>query len=136
MATLVAERMRLLAANISDEGRGEYFRLRSSDRAKAGVPEAAQRAVEELVYEEALSHLHPTTIGRPVAVCDACAMVRARGDKRVSETRKSRGGSNHYTGAHFWPPRVWSVFALPLLFRRRLVTLLIAFYTHTKIRAL
>ena len=68
--------MRLVAANISDEGRREYFSLGSSGRARAGVPEAAQRAVEELVYEEALSHLHPTTIGRPVPVCDTCAMVR------------------------------------------------------------
>lgn len=75
--------MRLLAANISDEGRGEYFSLSSKDRARAGVPEAAQRAVEELVYEEALSRLHPTTIGRPVAVCDTCAMVR-----KYSETKK------------------------------------------------
>ncbi|CAM9617364.1 unnamed protein product, partial [Laminaria digitata] len=80
LASLIAERMRLLAVNISDEGRGEYFSLSSKDRARAGVPEAAQRAVEELVYEEALSRLHPTTIGRPVAVCDTCAMVYGQMD--------------------------------------------------------
>lgn len=68
--------MHLLASCLNDEGRAEYSRLRSADRRRTGSPEAVQRAVEELMYEEALSHLHPTTICRPVPVCDSCAMVR------------------------------------------------------------
>lgn len=68
--------MRLLAANLSDRGGGHYFSLGSSDRATAGAPEAAERAIEELVYEKALSHLHPTTASRSVTVCDTCAAVR------------------------------------------------------------
>lgn len=68
--------MRHLAVGLSDEGQGTYFSLRSSDRKKAGAPEDAQRAVTELMYEEALSRLHPTTINRTVTVCDACAKVR------------------------------------------------------------
>lgn len=76
VASLVADRMLRLAVNLNDEGRGEYFGLRSSDRRRAGAPEAAQHAVGELLYEESLSHLHPTAISRPVAVCDTCAAVR------------------------------------------------------------
>lgn len=76
MASLIAERMRLLAAGLSDHGGGEYFSLRSSDRSTIGAPETTQRAVEELLYEESLSHLHPTTATRAVTVCDTCAMVR------------------------------------------------------------
>lgn len=76
LAPVIAERMRLLAASLSDQGGGQYFSLGSSDRATAGVPEAAQRAIEELLYEKVLSHLHPTTVSRSVAVCDTCAMVR------------------------------------------------------------
>ena len=75
MASLIAERMRLLATSLSDRGGRQYFCLGSSDRATAGVPEAAQRAIEELIYEKALSHLHPTTASRSVAVCETCAMV-------------------------------------------------------------
>lgn len=76
MASLIAERMRLLAASLSDLGGGQYFSLGSSNRATAGVPEAAAHATEELVYERVLSHLHPTTASRSVAVCETCAMVR------------------------------------------------------------
>lgn len=74
--SVIAERMRLLATSVSDQGGGQYFRLCSSGRATASAPEAAQRAIEELVYEKVLSHLHPTTASRSVAVCQTCATVR------------------------------------------------------------
>lgn len=79
LASLIAERMRLLAAGLSDRGGEQYVSLRSSDRSTAGAPEVTQRAVEELLYEESLSHLHPTTATRAVTVCDTCAMVRLTG---------------------------------------------------------
>jgi len=71
--------MRLLAASLSDQGGGEYFSLASSDRATAGAPEVVQHAVEELLYEKFLSHLHPTTVSRAVPVCDTCALVSGLG---------------------------------------------------------
>lgn len=87
MASVLAERMRLLAASLSNRGGGQFFSLGSSNRATAGVPEAAQRAMEELVYERALSHLHPTTASRLVTVCETCAMVRnnpaGRGSRQI-----------------------------------------------------
>lgn len=82
--------MRLLAASLSDQGGGQYFSLSSSDRATVGVPEAAQRAIEELLYEKVLSHLHPTTVSRSVAVCDTCAMVRNHADTHTKSRRDTQ----------------------------------------------
>lgn len=68
--------MHLLAANLSKDGLSEYFKLGWSDRKTAESPETVQRGVEQLLYEEAMSRLHPTTACRAVPVCDACSMVR------------------------------------------------------------
>lgn len=89
MAALIAERMRLLAASLSDRGGGQYFCMGSSDRATAGPPEAAQRAIEELLYEKALSHLHPTTASRSVAACETCAMVSENPAETTQHVRKT-----------------------------------------------
>lgn len=76
LASVISARMRVLASCVNEDGRGEYSRLNSAERRRVGAPEVTQRATEELMYEQALSHLYPTTICRSVTVCDNCAMVR------------------------------------------------------------
>ena len=67
--------MRALAIKLNDLGRVEFYSLCSSHRKRAGDPEAARRAMDELLYEKAMRHLHTTSIYRPVPVCDICAAV-------------------------------------------------------------
>lgn len=59
------------------------------------MPEATRRAVEELLYEEELTHLHPTTIFRPVSVCDSCAMVYGCMDGHRKKTKQLKAVAGH-----------------------------------------